>query len=100
MWCRHPATLTARDVAGQSSVKGNALRRFEGVERAAAVLVAEEPEVGAGDTLAVAQHDVPGDRLEGGAEVLARLDQDVPLAARIDPAVSEEIGRASCRERG
>ena len=57
---------------------------FEGIERFPPLPVGEEPEVGAGAAVAVAHHEVPRDRLEAGAEVLAGLDEDVPLAARVD----------------
>src|SRR5260370_40254281 len=40
--------------------------------------------------VAVARRDVVGERLEAGAEMLARLDQDVLLAPRIDAAVGED----------
>src|SRR5439155_20241459 len=62
---------------------------LERIEGPAAVPVAEALEVRAGDALSVAQHDVPRDRLEAGPEVLARLDEDVALAARVDAAVGE-----------
>src|ERR1700730_11133048 len=65
---------------------------FEGKERPPPVPEREEPEVGAGHAVTVAEDDVPGDRLESGPEVLARLDQDVLLAARVDPAVGEDPG--------
>jgi MFS family permease len=45
-------------------------KRLERIERMAALLVREQPEIGARDALAVAQPDVPRDRLESCAEVL------------------------------
>jgi hypothetical protein len=47
------------------------LLSLEGKERPAAVPVGEEPQIGAGHAVAVAEHDVPGDGLEAGPEVLA-----------------------------
>src|SRR5262249_58299400 len=49
----------------------------------------EELEVRAGAAVAVAHHDVLGDGLEARAEMLARLDQHVALASRIDAAMRE-----------
>src|ERR1700675_4146481 len=65
---------------------------LERVERPAAVLVSEEAQVGAGDAVAVAEHDVSRNGLEARAEVLTGLDQHVALAARIDAAVGEPAG--------
>src|SRR2546427_12998633 len=64
-------------------------QRLERIEGAAALAVVEEREIGARDAVTVAQHDVACDRLEAGTEVLARLDQHVALAARIDARVCE-----------
>ena len=44
---------------------------LEGIERPPAVPVGEEPQVGAGHAVPVAEDDVPGDRLEAGPEMLA-----------------------------
>jgi len=44
---------------------------LERIERAAALAVVEQAQVGAGHAVAVAQHDVARDRLEPRAEVLA-----------------------------
>ena len=62
---------------------------LERIEGPAPVPVREALEVRTGDALAIAQDDVPRDRLEAGPEMLARLDEDVPLATRVDTAVSE-----------
>src|SRR5262245_26907019 len=62
----------------------------ERIQRPGAVLVGEEAEIRAGAPVAVAHHDVAGDGLEARAEVLARLDEDEALAARVDPAVGED----------
>src|SRR5215204_6186276 len=62
----------------------------ERIKRPLDLLVLEELEVGSRAAVAVAHHDVFGDRLEAGAEMLARLDQHVFLAPRIDAAVGED----------
>src|SRR5258708_11032625 len=63
---------------------------IERVKRALDPGVFEKFQVRRGAAVAVAHHDVLGDRLEAGAEVLARLDQDVLLAPGIDAAMGED----------
>src|SRR5258708_28975775 len=63
---------------------------IERVKRALDPGVFEKFQVRRGAAVAVAHHDVLGDRLEAGAEVLARLDQDVLLAPWIDAAMGED----------
>ena len=58
----------------------------ERIERPLDPGVLEELEVRGGAAVAVAHHDMLGDRLEAGAEMLTRLDEDELLAARIDAA--------------
>ena len=54
---------------------------LERIERATAILVGEECEIGARHLVAIAQNDMACDRLEARAEVLARLDQHVSCAS-------------------
>src|SRR5258708_27803330 len=64
-----------------------------GVERIKRPLdpgVLEQLEVRRRAAVAVAHHDVLGDRLEAGTEMLARLDQHVLLAPGIDAAMGED----------
>src|SRR5438552_3936975 len=60
------------------------------IDRAADVFVVEEGDVRGGAAVAVAHDNVAGDGLETGAEVLARLDQHVAPAGRVDAAVGED----------
>src|SRR3954469_13838435 len=63
---------------------------IERIKRPLDLLVLEELEVGRRAAIAVAHHDVLSDRLEARAEMLARLDQHILLAARIDAAMGED----------
>src|SRR5262249_28159471 len=63
---------------------------IERIERPPDLLVLEQLQVRGGAAIAVAHHNVLGDRLEAGAEVLARLDQHVFLAPGIDAAMGED----------
>src|SRR5882762_1246829 len=87
-----PKGESSRNQGSWSSTSGAGSGLDVGLERIegpAAVPVGEALEIRAGDALTVAEHDVTRDRLEAGPEVLARLDENVALAARIDAAVGE-----------
>src|SRR5262249_5832323 len=62
----------------------------ERIERPLHLFVLEQLEIRGRTAVAVAHHDVPGNRLETGAEVLARLDQDVLLAPWVNAAMGED----------